>query len=345
METDILATQKNNNAKLFGRKWKISVLIPLNETELSADVNKYTAYVLSNSEYEDQSLRVTFKIEKFGWKCPNFSEISVYNLNPETENLLIKSGTRILVEAGYVNGDYGVISDSSIFQPLWEREDTVTTKVTFKCIDAMGIIYENFVSSVSGPLQYQKNIVLNMAAGARRPFTIKKVSEDMGEVQLVRGKIFFDSPMHYMRQYAQQYGTVPSAVDREVYLDRPQDPIPVNLTKQALVLSPGQGGLIGTPQQTQDGITFTCLLNPKIRVFNPEPMLVKIDNEIIRQMAVQYDSAGFSRLDEDGIYRVIGVTHTGDTRGNEWYTSVTGCNQSMEGTLATMFKNNKSVPD
>ena len=45
MVDDILATQKNNNAKLFGRKWKISVLIPLNETELSADVNKYTAYV------------------------------------------------------------------------------------------------------------------------------------------------------------------------------------------------------------------------------------------------------------------------------------------------------------
>jgi hypothetical protein len=85
-------------------------------------------------------------------------------------------------------------------------------------------------------------------------------------------------------------------------------------------------------------------LNPKIRVFSPEPMLVKIDNQIIRQMAIQYGSSGFSRLDEDGIYRVIGVTHSGSTRGNEWYTMVTGCNQSMEGTLATMYKTQKDVP-
>jgi len=56
MVDDILATQKNYKDKLFGRKWKISVLIPLSETETSADPNKYTAYVLSNSDYEDQSL-------------------------------------------------------------------------------------------------------------------------------------------------------------------------------------------------------------------------------------------------------------------------------------------------
>jgi len=134
-----------------------------------------------------------------------------------------------------------------------------------------------------------------------------------------------------------------STIDREVYIDRPQDPIPANLAKQALVLSPGSGGLVDTPQQTQDGITFTCLLNPAIKVFSPEPMLVKIDNKIIRQMAIQYNSVGFSRLDEDGIYRVIGVTHIGATRGNDWYTVVVGVNQSMEGTLATQYKTQKDV--
>ena len=343
MATDILATQKNNNEKLFGRKWKISVLIPLSETETSADPSKYKAYVLSNSDYEDQSLDVTFKIEKSGWKCPNFSEIVVYNLSPQTENLLIQSGARVLVEAGYVNGDYGVIYDGNVFQPMWEREDTVTSKVTLKCIDAMDIIYENHVSAASGPLAWQKKVVLDMASQSRKSFNIMKISDGIGDVQLARGKIFFDSPSYYMRKFAQQYGTVMSAVDREVYIDRPQDPIPANLTKKALVLSPGSGGLIGTPQQTQDGITFTCLLNPKIRVFNPEPMLVKIDNAFIRQMAIQFNSAGFSRLDEDGIYRVIGITHTGATRGNEWYTTVVGCNQSMEGTLATMYKNESAV--
>jgi len=43
MAEDILATQKNHKEKLFGRKWKISILIPLSETETSADPSKYTA--------------------------------------------------------------------------------------------------------------------------------------------------------------------------------------------------------------------------------------------------------------------------------------------------------------
>lgn len=343
MANDILATQTNYKDRLFGRKWKISLLIPKSETETSADVTKYVAFVLSDSDHEDQSLEVSFKVEKFGWKNPNFSEIIVYNLNPQTENLVITSGSRILIEAGYVNGDYGVIYDGSIFQPMWEREDNVTMKVTFMCIDAMDIIYENHVSASSGALTHQKNCVIDMAAGARRPFKIAKISDYMGSAQLARGKVFFDSPTYYMRKYAQQYGTVMSAIDREVYIDRPQDPIPVLLTKQALVLSPNSGGLVGTPQQTQDGVTFTCLLNPRIKVFSPEPMLVKIDNKLIRQMAIQYGSAGFSRLDEDGIYRVIGITHSGNTRGNDWYTTVVGCNQSMEGTLATMYNTSNDV--
>lgn len=338
MQNDLMSTQKIYSNNLFGRRWKVSVLIPLDENETSSDLTKYEAHVLSNSDYEDYSLKTTFKIEKFGWKNPNFSEITVYNLRPDTENLLIQSGARVLVEAGYVNGDFGAIYDGHIFQPMWEREDTVTTKVTFKCIDAMDIIYDNFVKTSSDAMSYQKNLVVKMASESRKPFVISKISEGLGNPQLARGKVFFDSPTYYMRKYAQQYGTVPSSVDREVYLDRPQDPIPEKLKEYALVLSPGEGGLIGTPQQTQDGITFTCLLNPKIRVFNPEPMLVKIDNSLIRQMAIQVGTPGFSRLDQDGIYRVVGVVHTGDTRGSEWYTSVIGVNQSMEGTIATQFR-------
>lgn len=343
MVENILATPTNHKDKLFGRKWRISLLIPKSETETSDDVTKYVAFVLSNSDYEDQSLHVTFKIEKFGWKTPNFSEIVVYNLNPQDENMVIRTGSRILVEAGYVNGNYGVIYDGSIFQPMWEREDNVTTKVTFMCIDAMDILYKNHVAAVFGPLKHQKDCVLAMAAEARRPFKIAKISDYMGNAQLARGKVFFDSPAYYMRKYAQQYGTVMSAIDRKVYIDRPQDPIPANLVDQALVLSPGSGGLVGTPQQTQDGITFTCLLNPRIKVFKPEPMLVKIDNKIIRQMTIPYDTPGFSRLSQDGAYRVIGISHSGDTRGNDWYTTVVACNQSMEGTLATMFINMKDV--
>jgi len=63
-------------------------------------------------------------------------------------------------------------------------------KVTFKCIDAMDIIYDNHVSASFGALAYQQNMVMSMASSARKPFKIASISEGMGDVQLARGKVF-----------------------------------------------------------------------------------------------------------------------------------------------------------
>lgn len=337
-EDNALTATPDYKSRLFGRKWKVSVLIPNKETAVAADESAYTAYILSNSDNEDGSLRVTFNIQKHGWTNPNFSEISVYNMSPDTENLLIKSGTRIMVEAGYVNGEFGVIYDGHIFQPMWEREDTVTTKVTFKCIDAMDIIYDNMVECAGTVMQSQKQMIMDMASKARKPFKIKSISETMPDKKMVRTKIFFDSPTYYLRKYAQDGGTLPSAIDRDVILNRPQEPLPESAYIYAMTVSPLEGGLIGVPQQTQDGVNFTMLLNPSVTVFNPSPMLIKIANSYIRQAVMQFGSKGFSRLDEDGVYKVIGVNHVGDTRGSDWYTHVTGVNQSMEGMVPAMFQ-------
>lgn len=340
-KTDILSTPECQNKSLFGRRWKVSVLIPLAENPDLTKSQEYTAYVLSDSDYEDTSLRVTFTIQKYGWTTPNFSEISVYNMSPETENLVYKNGTRIMVEAGYKNGNFGVIYDAPIFQPLWEREDYHTFKVIFRCVDAMDIIYENHVATVGTALDHQKNMVIQMMSRARVPSNIK-IADNMVSKTLSRPKVYFDNPMIYLRKWAQQNGTLPSVIDREIILDKPQSAVTTTVQESAIVLSPDEGGLVGTPQQTQDGVNFTCLLNPLISIFFP-PMIIKIDNSKIRQAALQYNNAGFARLDSDGMYRVIGVTHIGDTRGNEWYSNVVGANQDMEGLRPAMFETEQDI--
>jgi hypothetical protein len=326
------------DAKLFGRKWKVSVLVPKTEETNTNSMNwdDYILYVVSDSTHEDTSLRVTFNIQKFGYITPNFSEICIYNMKPETEKIVIKNGCRVLVEAGYVSGDFGVIYSAPIFQPLWEREDNVTTKVTLRCIDCLGIIHENHVE-MSAAMLSQQDMVVAMAAKSRNSYEAPIIGDNMDKTTPSLTKLFFDSPHYYMRQYCQKSGTTPSYIDGKAILDRPQDPISTDMTTNALVVSPGVGGLIGTPQQTQDGITFTLLLNPLITIFQP-PMLIKIDNAWIRQMQLEYGTVGFSKLDEDGIYRIIGVTHVGDTRGNPWYSNCVGINQSMEGMLAAQFQ-------
>lgn len=347
MSTELLKTP-GYKSKLFGRKWKVSILVPINSEECTSNssLSEYMEYVVSDSSHENTSLRVTFNIQKFGWVCPNFSEISIYNLRTDLENIMIESnGCKVRVEAGYVGDDsaYGLIYDSPVWQPLWEREDNVTMKLTLRCIDAMDLIKDNWISMPGTAGQYQKDMIKEMARTSLVPINLADddISEGMPDRKLPRARTFFGSTMDYLRLYSQLGGTFPSVIDGNIVLHRLQDKLPAGTEQNALVISPGEGGLIGTPQQTQDGVTFTCLLNPNITVFKP-PMLIKLDNSKIRAMSYQLGQT-YSRLDQDWMYRVLGVTHVGDTRGQEWYSEVVGANQDMDGMLPLQFKNEQWI--
>ena len=71
-------------------------------------------------------------------------------------------------------------------------------------------------------------------------------------------------------------------------------------------------------------------------------MLIKIDNSRIR-VARQQLGQLYSSLDKDGVYKVLGVSHVGDSRGNDWYSHIIACSQSMEGQLASMFSTQEDV--
>ena len=85
---------------------------------------------------------------------------------------------------------------------------------------------------------------------------------------------------------------------------------------EIIELSP-ESGLIGVPAQNDFGVTIRCLLNPKIKINS----MVHVDNSLIRNQQFEQGQVVYS-LDNDGIYRVVQVTHIGDTRGNDWYTEV-----------------------
>jgi hypothetical protein len=97
------------------------------------------------------------------------------------------------------------------------------------------------------------------------------------------------------------------------------------VSENAMVVSQTTG-LIGTPQQTEYGVNFTSLLNPLYNLNDGKTLQqVKIDQSQIRQQKILYGQL-WSRLDQDGMYKVIGYRHSGDSRGNTWQTDVTCCN-------------------
>ena len=94
-------------------------------------------------------------------------------------------------------------------------------------------------------------------------------------------------------------------------------------------------GLIGVPEQTDQGIRVTCLLNSKIRIGGR----VELNNAEIAQLmqqnpnaapiaynqwaGFQYIAAISGKQDGDGAYRAFVVEHEGDSRGHQWYTTLT----------------------
>jgi hypothetical protein len=97
----------------------------------------------------------------------------------------------------------------------------------------------------------------------------------------------------------------------------------------AIVLN-SDSGMIGVPQQTEDGIHIDCLLNPRIKIGT----LVQIDNKSIQTAFIGganlYNTGRLENIPGllpkvtwDGMYRVYVCEHDGDSRGQPWYSNLT----------------------
>jgi hypothetical protein len=292
----------------YGRKWHI-VYNPANGAQ---------SLILTSSDFGDYALRATFKRDIPGYQAISYCDITIWNLNAETDSLITsKTKGTVLLQAGYENGAYGNIFTGAVFQIVRGRENVTDYFLTLHCMDGMGIMNNSTVSFTTPSPINQRTALTNIAAQATIPFELAHVSADLSDISLPRGKVFFGEPKRYLRQIAQDNLGQFFVDDTGVTVSKITDAYSGNI----VTVSPSTG-LIGYPQQIDWGVQVKCLLNPNLTVSRPA-MQIKIDQSFIRQELVQYGHQ-VSVLDQDGQYMVARVTHTGDTRGNDWYTEVTG---------------------
>ncbi|NOU95586.1 hypothetical protein GC093_20470 [Paenibacillus sp. LMG 31456] len=275
---------------LYGRRYRVLVSRP---DGVALDVSQ---------------LRCTFKIQKTILQQPNFSEIVLYNLAPDTENSIIQEGNRIVIEAGYEGDQYGLIFDGDIIQPVRDKEDGVTYRLTLYSLDGDRFMNQGFVGFSVLKGQSSRSLVENVVSQAKIPTLLGSISSEFSSQELSRGKVVFGLAKDYLRQLAQSQDASFYVEDGKVNIVRMSDLPEGEITE----LSPASG-LIGMPAQNDQGVTFKCLLNPRIKINT----LVHINNSLIRAQTFQQGQP-IRNLDGDGIYRVIGVTYTGDTRGDAW---------------------------
>lgn len=243
-------------------------------------------------------LRIRFSVKRSDAQTPNAAEIRVYNLAPNTVRQIRDEFTRVILQAGYEE-NFGVIFDGDIKQVKFGREGGTDTYVD--------------IAAGDGDAAYNFAVVnTTLAAGARQSDQIRAALAPMAERgvaagyidttddrALPRGKAMFGMSRDYLRRSADTTATTWSIQDRKVQFVKRTGLLP----GQAVALSSATG-LVGVPEVTNDGVYIRSLLNP----------LLVIGGQ------VQVSGS----TDADGIYRILVVEHTGDTHGNEWYSTITG---------------------
>lgn len=273
-------------------------------------------------------MHITFETHQNDEESPNTARIRVHNLAPDLVKRIKGEYSRVVLQAGYQSAPFGVIFDGTIKQ-WYEGRESNKVDTFLDILAADGEIAYNFAmlntSLAAGSTPDQR-----LAAGIAE---MKKLGIRVGNIVsgegtggvLPRGKVLFGLARAHIRAEVENTGRTWTILNGNLYVTKFDEYRP----GEAVVLS-SQTGLIGRPQQTDNGVVARCLINPRIGVGR----IVQIDNNHINQTSQQLKSviagaqvpfnkwAGITRLANiatDGIYRVYVIETLGDTRATPWY--------------------------
>lgn len=262
-------------------------------------------------------LRIKFTVKRSDTMTPNVADIRVYNLEEQTALRIRKEFTQVTLQAGY-QGNYGVIFQGNIKQVIVGRESATDTFIDIIAGD--GDRAYNFavvVKSIAKGSTQSDQVQASIDAMATKGVTAGNLGT-LPPTQLPRGKVMFGNARNYLRDAAQTTDNSWSIQNEKVVFV----PKSSYLKGERVVLT-SDTGMIGTPQQTNEGVNVKCLLNPNIKIGGQ----VQIDNASIQAFKINLSQPNSAAnipapLTADGVYYVLVAEHTGDTRGVEWYTSL-----------------------
>lgn len=272
------------------------------------------------------ALRFRFAIRRGDLQTPNSADIRVYNVSDDTADRIRQllpqpEFTRIVVQGGY-EGNYGVVFDGEIKQVRRGRESQTDTYLDITAADGDSA-YNFAMSAVSLAAGSTPNDQISeVLKGMAEHSVTKGYVPDMPGNALPRGKVIYGMSRDELRKIARNTQTAWSIQDGKLNM------IPESAYMEGDVpVITSATGMIGLPEQTQNGIKVRVLLNPNIKI----GQAVKLDNRSIQgyrfglgisQQAGNLFAEQSIKTNADGLYYVMIADHMGDTRGNEWYSDL-----------------------
>lgn len=310
--------------QLFGRKASVFVTRPAKGNPFDP------ANYLPEITIDLSQMQFQFHTAQQDEESPDNCVVRLFNLKDETRDNIIKFGfSEVTVQAGY-DGQYGVIFQGTIKQFRVGKTSNVDKYLDI--LSADGDLAYNFgIAQSTVRRQSPKAAVLSAIVKDYSQYGVT-VGKDLAPTggTLIRGKTMYGLARVYARQYAESAGCTWNLNGNKINVT----PLDGYLPGEAVVISTATG-LVGVPEQTQDGIKCTVLCNPRIQLGGR----VKLDNKLVNQLigaqgntfagsgSISFNSYSqvqfLASVAADGLYRVYVVEHEGDTRGTEFYTNLT----------------------
>lgn len=281
------------------------------------------------------NLRIKFSVKQSDSQNPNTADIRVYNVSNETAlSMLINLNPppgigfstpgRVILQAGY-QANFGVIFQGNIKQIILGRESATDTFVDIVAGDGHLAYNYAIINTTLAAGSTQMNQI-NAASTSMQPYgTGLGYISPLQLTKLPRSKTMYGNARNYLRAVSQSSGQTWSIQNEKITFI----PKTSYLPGTAVVLT-SKTGLIGTPQQTNEGVNVKVLLNPNIQVGGRINIAeATVQNFKINLTNVNSPANIAPPLTQDGTYYVLTLEQTGDTRGVEWYTSILGITQSI----------------
>lgn len=265
-------------------------------------------------------LRIKFAVKRSDTMTPNVADIRVYNVDLNLAQFIKNEFTKVVLQAGYT-GNYGGIFKGNIKQVILGRESATDTFIDIIAGDG-DQAYNFAVVNTTLSKGSSQSDQLNAAVDSMKPNGVTMgYTGTMPTQQLPRGKVMYGNARKYIRNIADSSDFGWSIQDEQVNFIKQSTYLPGDV-----VVLTSKTGLIGTPQQTNEGVNCKCLLNPFIKIAGR----IQIDNRSVEALKINLSVPGSpanipAPVNADGIYYVLVAEHLGDTRDVEWYTNLITC--------------------
>jgi hypothetical protein len=293
----------------------------------------------NQSGVELGNLRIQFQVHAMDTDCPPTAIIRVLNMSKTTAERFSKEFQSVVLQAGYENGNFGIIFQGTIIRVRKGRLKNIDSFVDIMAsnLDAIynfGVVNKTLAAGASfndqkDAIQQSVNnspAATGQAGALAQGLQFGSIPDSVGTGgTLPRGKVLFGLARDKLSDLANSTGSVWSiGPDGKVNFHTLTGYLP----GEAVVLN-AQTGMIGVPEATPQGIEVRCLLNPLIK----PGTRIQLNNKDLVTTANQYQGAGFpaygdfqffANTSKDGVYMTIVVEHEGDNRGQEadWLTKV-----------------------